>query len=138
MKKLLGFTLIELMIVVGIISILAVVGIPAYQDQVRKGRRSDAQQLMLDISSKEQQYLLDARQYTDTIGNLGISKDGWTCSGTSCTNAFYTITVAPTNSATPPTFLITAAVVAGSAQEDDGNLTLSNTDVRTHNGSTGW
>ena len=32
-----GFTLIELMVVIFILSIIAAVGIPSYQDQVRKG-----------------------------------------------------------------------------------------------------
>ncbi|MEO7152883.1 MAG: prepilin-type N-terminal cleavage/methylation domain-containing protein, partial [Burkholderiaceae bacterium] len=35
-----GFTLIELMIVVAIVSILAAIAVPSYQDYVRKGRRA--------------------------------------------------------------------------------------------------
>jgi type IV pilus assembly protein PilE len=37
-----GFTLIELMIVVGVVGVLALIAFPTFQDSVRKGRRADA------------------------------------------------------------------------------------------------
>ena len=37
-----GFTLIELMIVVGLVGILAIVAYPSFQESVRKSRRADA------------------------------------------------------------------------------------------------
>jgi type IV pilus assembly protein PilE len=37
-----GFTLIELMIVVGLVGILAIVAYPSFQESIRKSRRADA------------------------------------------------------------------------------------------------
>ncbi len=131
-----GFTLIEVMIVVAIIAVIAVIGVPMYSEQMKKARRSDAQQLLMDVANRQQQYFLDVRQYTTDFTALNISKDGWTCGAANCSNNFYTVTIAADNAATPPTFTITAA--ATGTQASDGNLTLNNLGAKTHGGQSGW
>jgi type IV pilus assembly protein PilE len=135
-NKAAGFTLIEVMIVVVVIGILAAVAYPSYQEHIRKSNRAAAQQLMLDIASRQEQYLLDARNYTATLGGstgLNVSPQGWNCTTvtTKCTNANYEITVAATAAAagTPPAYTITATAI--SAQAVDGNLTLNSAGVKT-------
>ena len=68
MQRSSGFTLIELMITVAIVAILVSVALPNYQQYVRRGVRSAGQQLLADISQREEQYFLDARQYANGIG----------------------------------------------------------------------
>lgn len=60
-----GFTLIELMIVVAIIGILATVAYPSYINFITKSNRRAAQSFMLEVSSRQQRYLLDARSYAN-------------------------------------------------------------------------
>lgn len=129
-KKTRGFTLIELLVVIAIIGVLTGIAIPSFLDYLKKGRRSDAQQVMMDIQNKEQQYLLDARAYTTALNSTGlnISKEGWTCIAANCTNSYYTVSVTLV-AGPPPSFTITA--VATGSQIDDGDLTLTSTGGKT-------
>lgn len=120
-----GFTLIELMIVVAVITILTTIAWPSYTRYVKRGNRSDAQQFMLDISSREEAFLLDARNYTGALDSTGLNltRNGWACTATTCSNPNYDITVTAT-AGPPPAYTINA--VAKGSQATDGNLSLNN------------
>jgi len=131
MKRQIGFTLIELMIVVTIVGIIAAIAYPSYQNQVRKARRSEAQQLLLGASNREEQFILDQRQYTDSFVAMNFRADGWDCTSTAteCTNKYYDVTIAINNAATPPTYTITATATGD--QVSDGSLTIDSTGAKT-------
>jgi type IV pilus assembly protein PilE len=58
-----GFTLIELMVVVAIVSILAAVALPAYGDYVMRGRIAEAHSELASVRPKLEQHFLDNRTY---------------------------------------------------------------------------
>lgn len=115
MSKQQGFSLIELMVAVVIIGILAAVGMPSYQSYLVKGNRAAAQAFMMDVSSREKQYLLDARTYAADLATLGASAPS------DVSKHYGSITIAV--SAAPPAFTITATPTS-SQQSADGALTL--------------
>jgi type IV pilus assembly protein PilE len=120
-----GFTLIELMITVAVVAILAAIALPSYQQYIIRANRSAVQQFMLDIANREEQFMLDARSYTATIGAGGLNM-----TAPAEVAGKYTVTVvAP--AATPPAFTITATPAAGGPQTADGNLTLNNLGAKT-------
>lgn len=59
----LGFTLIELMIVVAIIGILASIALPAYSDYVKRAKAAEATSTLADLRVKMEQYFQDNRTY---------------------------------------------------------------------------
>lgn len=58
-----GFTLIEMMIVVAIISVLAAIAIPAYGDYVRKSQVSEATSNLMEYRTRMEQFYQDNRNY---------------------------------------------------------------------------
>nr|WP_298144357.1 type IV pilin protein [uncultured Pseudomonas sp.] len=112
-----GFTLIELMIVVGIIGVLAAIAYPNYQKYIIKSNRADAQAFLMELAQKQQQFLIDTRSYAGSVALLNASTP------TSVARN-YTITFTNISAGPPPTFTITAAPNAGTTQAGDGNLSI--------------
>lgn len=69
MKRKQGFTLIELMVAVAVISILAAVAFPSYQDYTRRSMITEATSTLADFRVRMEQFYQDNRTYAG--GGLG-------------------------------------------------------------------
>lgn len=58
-----GFTLIELMIVVAIISILGAIAYPSYQEYVRKSRRAEGRTALIELLQQQERYMTQNNTY---------------------------------------------------------------------------
>lgn len=85
-----GFTLIELMIVVAVISILAIVGIPTYNDYVTRGKLVEGTSTLSDGRVKLEQFFQDNRTYVGGTCPAATANFTYTCGNLSATT--YTIT----------------------------------------------
>ncbi len=98
-----GFTLTELMIVVAIISILATVALPAYNDYVLRGKLTEAVTQLAGTRVRLEQFYQDNRNYGSTAAVCGLAMPAssvspdvryfaYTCNwGAGGTDQFYTI-----------------------------------------------
>ncbi len=68
MKSVKGFTLIEIMMVVGIIAILASVALPAYSNYVIRGKLVDAATQLASARVNLEQFFQDYRAYDGSNG----------------------------------------------------------------------
>ena len=117
-RALSGFTLIELMLAVFVVAILAVISLPSYAEFVKRGTRADAQAFLMDVALRQQQRLVDRRQYAATIADLGLTLPA------SLTGKYSVSMNVP--DVVPPAFTLSAAPQGAQTSEGCGTLTLDN------------
>lgn len=114
-----GFTLIELMMVVGIVGILVAISYPSYVEHVNKGSRAEAMSSLLDIANRQEQFYADNHKYTSTLSDLGI--------GSLTASSLYSITLTSDGM----TFSAVATPVKAPANQDQGCTSFTITDLGT-------
>lgn len=130
----LGFTLIELMIVVVIVSILSAISLPAYLEHTRKGKRAEGKAKMTEVVQRMERSYTDTSTYTTDLGPLfGLSGGASVYSGNNndATNSAYVITSAATAGSTIATsFTLSATPTASFSDAKCNILSLTNTGVK--------
>ena len=118
-----GFTLIELMIVVSIVTVLAMIAIPSYNSQIRKSRRSEAKSALLDLAAREERFMSTNGAYTADGKLLGYPASGWP---QTLASGFYNISVSnvaagtagtATTAGAAATFTVTANATGAQAKD---------------------
>lgn len=123
-----GFTLIELMMVVVIVAILLAVALPAYQNQMIKGRRAAAQSEMMEIANKQQQFLLANRAYATIVTPQKDRMPELSYTLPDEVKANYTIGITVDNTALP-TYTLEFTAIGNQASDDD--LFITSAGVKT-------
>jgi len=114
-----GITLIELMIVLAVLSVLAAIALPSYEQVMERARRSEAREALSDFAARQEQFFLDNTTYASVVSVLG--RNALTEKG------YYMISV--------PTFTAVSYTLRATAQASQGSDTTCATMSLTSTGS---
>ena len=104
-----GITLIELMIVVVVVSILAAVAYPNYQEFTARAKRNEARAALLRLATNQERFYLNNNTFTQDLTALGFSTTPtWTTE-----TGYYTVQV---TQADATNFSATATYLQGGSE----------------------
>lgn len=128
MRRARGFTLVELIVVIGIIALLAAIALPSYTKYTFRARRADGQQVLQNLSLAQERFYSTFNRYTDDLTKFGYSGTAMSEGGN------YAVTVTLTNAGQG--YVATAAPHSGQSTDKCGSLTLTNAGAKGQTGDT--
>lgn len=132
-KRSLGFTLIELMIVVAVIGILGAIAYPSYRDSVLKGRRGEARAALMDLLQQQERFMTQHNTYkvfatTDSVPFK-------TFVGENATSKTYNLSSEKCATATSEQVCIRVVATPVASDPQVGNLLITSTGIKTCTGT---
>jgi type IV pilus assembly protein PilE len=121
-RRIAGFTLIELTIVLAMMAVLTSLAVPSYQSVVRKSRRAEAQAALMELALRQERWRSDHPSYA--LGASDIGATAWDRR----LGRYYRLEVVG-GSAT--SFAVQAAAISGHGQEHDrqGSVACSRLEI---------
>jgi len=124
LKKLKGFTLIEVMFAVAVLAILLVIAVETYTPYIREGRRVDAVNSLLAMSLAEERY----RSNNTTYGTLAQAWGGVTTSQ----GGYYTLAI---SNVSATSYTLSATATGDQLNDKVGTTTCSPLQIAVSNGT---
>ncbi len=116
-----GFTLIELMIVILLMSIILGISIPSYRAYTLRAGRTDASSALLRIAAAQERFYLQNGTYAGN-GELALAPpNGLGVATGKSERGYYGLAIAPDAAGLPIGYTVTATVDANEKQKGDAD-----------------
>lgn len=132
----LGFTVIELMIAVLIMSVLLAIAIPNYKENAAKARRAEGITALTTIAQNAERRYSNTFTYTNASPFAGATKIG-DAQIPAVGQSYYTITYVTGGTPAGSTYTITATRTGAQLGDGCGDYSLTSTGARTVAGNDG-
>ena len=119
MRRIRGFTLLELMIVVVVIAILAALAMSGYSKQVRKSHRAEAKQILAQVVLREEKWRANNPLYLGTDSSAANK----TLFGSISAGSYYTVAI--TTGQSGAAYTIAATPTGDQAKDSCGTITYA-------------
>jgi len=140
-----GVTLIELMVVVAIVAIVFAFAFPSYERYIVRTKRAVAQNAVLQVADRQQQFFMDNKRFAADLTNLGFAADPWIVDDDGAStvagdvDAVYSLSL---SNVTQTTWTATAAPLNGQLSRDTAcgslSITQAGTKASTGGGANCW
>ncbi len=135
-----GVTLIELMVVVAIVAIVFAFAFPSYERYVVRAKRTVAQNALMQVADRQQQFFMDNKRFAADLTNLGYPANPWVVDDNGSSTvagdgaAVYSLSL---SNVTATTWTATAAPLHGQLTRDVDCASLTMTQAGAKGSSTG-
>jgi type IV pilus assembly protein PilE len=119
MERSRGFTLLELVVVLGIAAILAALAAQSYTRYAFRSRRTDAQQMLLAVAQAQERWHATYNRYADDMSKLGYGDPALSEHG------YYHVVLSGIDNAAQG-FVATAIPIGRQAADVCGDLSIDN------------
>jgi type IV pilus assembly protein PilE len=127
-----GFTLVELLIVIAVLSIAIAIGYPSYRDQVRKARRAEGMGQLLELADRMERHYADLGTYDQADGSDMTAADIYT---DTTDDGYYTLSVDAGTDNVQFTVRATPTTKGGQNKDKCGTFMLDSLGVRSLTGN---
>jgi type IV pilus assembly protein PilE len=116
MKRLRGFTLLELLVTIAIAAILSALAYPSFIEAIRKSRRADAMEFMAKVQQAAEQWRANNSAYTADMSPSGL-KVASVASDAPSPKGYYKVSVEVPGGASASSYKITAKATGTQAAD---------------------
>lgn len=116
-----GFSLIEIIVVLAILTILASVALYNYSSYLLRANRTDAMKFLLDVAARQENYYSFKYKYTTDLNELALSTD-------QSDYGHYKLTI--TLEENDRYYLLKASPIGGQASDSCGSFELDSNGVK--------